>query len=273
MERLITSRTKAGRSERYCRDLRLRLGRFAKDFEKAAIGTITAREIDTWLSGLQVAPGTRNTFRRDLRTLWSYCEKHGYCQTNEARKTERAGDVDKPVAILTVEQATDLLNACEDDTLPYVSISLFAGVRAAEIQKLDWSEIDFESGHIEIRASKSKTKKRRLIPISQNLASWIRPLTKLRGPVIPSQLRKRFDAVKTRANLQQWPQNVMRHSYGTYRLAQCQDAARVSLEMGNSPQMIFDHYRELVKPKQAERYWNIIPSNVDNSLVQFGTAA
>ena len=273
MERLITSRTKAGRSERYCRDLRLRLGRFAKDFERATIGTITASEIDTWLSGLQVAPGTRNTFRRDLRTLWSYCEKHGYCQTNEARKTERAGDVDKPVAILTVEQATDLLNACEDDTLPYVAISLFAGVRAAEIQKLDWSEIDFESGHIEIRAAKSKTKKRRLIPISQNLASWIRPLTKLRGPVIPSQLRKRFDAVNTRANLQQWPQNVMRHSYGTYRLAQCQDAARVSLEMGNSPQMIFDHYRELVKPKQAERYWNIIPSNVDNSLVQFGTAA
>ena len=167
--------------------------------------------------------------------------------------------MDKPVAILTVEQATDLLNACEDDTLPYVAISLFAGVRAAEIQKLDWSEIDFESGHIEIRAAKSKTKKRRLIPISQNLAAWIRPLAKLRGAVIPSQLRKRFDTVKTRANLQQWPQNVMRHSQGTYRLAQCQDVARVSLEMGNSPQMIFDHYRQLVRPRDAARYWKLCP--------------
>src|SRR5205823_787332 len=140
----------------------------------------------------------------------------------------------------------------------------FAGVRAAEMEKLDWSEIDFESGHIEIRAAKSKTRKRRLIPISDNLAAWIRPVAKLRGPVVPTQLRKQFDAVKARAKLQDWPQNAMRHSYGSYRLAQCQDAARVSLEMGNSPQMIFDHYRELVKPKQSERFWNIRPATVQN---------
>ncbi len=264
MDRLITSRKNAGRSERYCRDLRLRLGRFANDFENAAIGTITASKIDEWLCGLQVAPGTRNTFRRDLRTLFSYSEKHGYCQTNEAKKTERAEDVDKPVSILTVEQATALLNASDEDTLPYVAISLFAGVRAAEMQKLDWSEIDFESGHIEIRAAKSKTRKRRLIPISENLGAWICPVAKLRGQVMPTQFRRRFDAVKARASLQQWPQNAMRHSFGTYRLAQCQDAARVSLEMGNSPQMIFHHYRELVRPKQAQRYWEIRPVNALN---------
>jgi hypothetical protein len=31
------------------------------------------------------------------------------------------------------------------------------------------------------------------------------------------------------------------------------------LEMGNSPPMIFRHYRELVKPTEAEKYWAIIP--------------
>jgi hypothetical protein len=29
--------------------------------------------------------------------------------------------------------------------------------------------------------------------------------------------------------------------------------------MGNSPQIIFAHYRELVKPKDAARYWQITP--------------
>jgi hypothetical protein len=29
--------------------------------------------------------------------------------------------------------------------------------------------------------------------------------------------------------------------------------------MGNSPQMIFAHYRELVRPADAARYWKIAP--------------
>lgn len=260
MEQLIRSRKSAGRSERYCRDLRLRLSRFARDFEKATVATIGAKQIDEWLAGLPVAPGTRNTFRRDIRTLFSFCEKRGYCHDNEAKKSERARDVDKPAGILTVAQAAALLVACDETTLPYTAISLFAGLRAAEVQKLDWSEVDLEGGHIDVTAAKSKTAKRRLVPISPTLDAWIRPLARVAGPVAPSGLRKRFDAVKARAGLKVWPQNAMRHSFGSYRLAFCQDAARVSLEMGNSPQMVFAHYRELVKPKDAARFWEIRPS-------------
>jgi len=269
MEQLITSRKQMGLSERYCTDLRQRLRRFASDFQTSTIGAITARQIDEWLAKLPVAAGTRNTFRRDLRTLFSYCEKHGHCRSNEAKKTELAKDVDKPVTILTVEQTITLLNACEDETLPYAAISLFAGLRAAEVQKLDWSEVDFESAHIEVTAAKSKTAARRLVPISDNLAAWLRPVAKPRGPVTPENLRKRFAAVKARAGFEEWPQNAMRHSYGSYRLAQCPDAARVSLEMGNSPKIIFKHYRELVKPKQAARYWAIAPADRTEKVVAF----
>jgi integrase len=284
MEQLIDSRKAAGRSGRYCRDLRLRLSRFAKDFEKSKIGTITASMIDEWLTGLLVAPATRNTFRRDLRTLFSFCEKRGYCRTNEAKKTERAKDVDKPAGILTVAQAAALLSASDDATLPYTAISLFAGLRAAEVQKLDWSEVDFESGYIEVTAAKSKTAKRRLVPISENLAAWIRPLAKISGAVAPTVLRGRLDRIRRKAGfgtpgakedeekkmglkLTKWPSNGMRHSYGSYRLAQCHDAARVSLEMGNSAQMVFAHYREIVKPKDAERYWKITPSASESQKV------
>lgn len=272
VEQIINSRKSSGLSDRYCQDLRLRLGRFAKDFDKTIVATITAGQINRWLAGLGVAPATRNTFRRDLRTLFSDCEKHGYCQTNEAKKTDRAKEVSKPPHILTVEETTALLNACDDDTLPYAAISLFAGLRASEAQKLDWSEVDFESGHLEITAAKSKTSRRRLVPITENLAAWIKPLAELCGSVVPAGLRKRFNAVKARAGFHQWPQNVMRHSYGSYRLAQCHDVARVSLEMGNSPQMIFAHYRELVRPKQAEQYWKIAPAPAGKKLVQFKTA-
>lgn len=66
------------------------------------------------------------------------------------------------------------------------------------------------------------------------------------------------------ALLQHWPQNGVRHSFGSYHLAHFQDAAKPALEMGNSPAMIFKHYRELVKPKDAEAYWNIRPAMARN---------
>ena len=37
------------------------------------------------------------------------------------------------------------------------------------------------------------------------------------------------------------------------------NAAVVALEAGNSPQMIFKHYRELVTEKEADAWFSIVP--------------
>ena len=60
-----------------------------------------------------------------------------------------------------------------------------------------------------------------------------------------------FDELRARA-----PEGIR---YATYRLAQCQDAARVALEMGNSPQMLFRNYRELADEKEAAAWFSLIP--------------
>lgn len=258
IQELLAARRSAGRSESYCRDMQWRLNRFARDNAGALLASFDVRGLDQWLTGLNLAPGARNTYRRDLQTLFSFGEKHGYCE-NVAAKTEIATAVDKPAGILSVLQAASLLAACGNDMLPYVAIGLFAGLRAAEMKKLDWSEVDFEGGHILVTAAKSKTRRRRLVPIHANLAAWLRPLVQLSGPVAPVGIRKRFEAVRRAARLAEWPNNALRHSFGSYRLAECQDAPRVSLEMGNSPQMVFAHYRELVRPKDAERFWSLLP--------------
>jgi len=39
------------------------------------------------------------------------------------------------------------------------------------------------------------------------------------------------------------------------------DAPALALQMGNSPDVIFRHYRQLVRPKDAERYWQIKPAD------------
>ena len=56
-----------------------------------------------------------------------------------------------------------------------------------------------------------------------------------------------------------WPHNGLRHSYISYRIAEVKDAARVALEAGNSPEIIFKHYRELVTENEAREWFSITP--------------
>ena len=82
-------------------------------------------------------------------------------------------------------------------------------------------------------------------------------------------LKKRLDRVRKGACLAAWPTNCLRHSFGSYRIADCSDVARVSMEMGNTPQVIFNHYREVVTPAEAARFWSIMPSTAKEKIVAF----
>jgi integrase len=73
-------------------------------------------------------------------------------------------------------------------------------------------------------------------------------------------LRKRLEADRARAGIVAWPSNALRHSFASYHLAHFSDAASLALQMGHRDQrLLFDFYRELVKPAVALRYWNIMP--------------
>ena len=64
-----------------------------------------------------------------------------------------------------------------------------------------------------------------------------------------------------------WKHNALRHSFISYRLAAVQNTAQVALEAGNSPQMIFQHYRELVRPADAEKWFAVTPASVEAAKV------
>lgn len=269
---LIEGRRTSGASEGYCYDLKLRLGRFCKDFAGRSSAEITTGVIDDWLGALKLAPLTRNTFRRDVRTLFSFCLTRGYCATNPVLATRKAKEIDGEVGILTVDEAGRLMENAVESALPYFAIGLFAGLRKAEILRLNWEEIDFEAALIEVTAKKSKTAKRRLVKMQPNLARWLVPFRNYRGPVCPPNLRKLMQKSRELANFAEWPSNALRHSFASYHLAHFKDAAALALEMGHTnQQMIFDHYRQVVRPAEAVRFWTIEPASKPH-IVSFQSA-
>jgi integrase len=270
---LLAARTADGMSARYLGDLRVRLGRFVKSFGEEMIAGISASRIDAWLRGLGVGPVTRNTFRRRLAVLFSFAKRRGYVTENPVANVERAKERETEIEILSVSEITRLLESASPEMLPFWAIGAFAGLRRAEIERLTWSEIDFEAHVIEVKASKSKTASRRLVTIQPNLREWLAPYLTCVGRVCPVNLQRKINEDRERAGLRaEWPQNALRHSFGSYHLARFNDAAKLALEMGNSPATIFRHYRQLVKPKDAERYWKIAPAVSGKKVIQFAAS-
>ena len=272
---LIQNRTACGLSARYVYEMDIKLRRFCNDFPDRCIAEISTAEVDTWLEKLSLAPGSRNTFRRDLNTLFSFAVTRRYCATNPVIESAIAKDIGEEVGILTVNQIVKILEVAKDSMVPFFAIGAFAGLRRAEIERMDWSQIDFKSRLIHVKARQAKTAARRLVTIQPNLAAWLAPYRKHSGSICPPLFRKLFDEDRKRAGLlKKWPQNALRHSFGSYHLAKFQDAPALALQMGNSVKVIMKHYRELVRPKDAVRYWKVKPSvRAGGKIVSFEEAA
>jgi len=153
-----------------------------------------------------------------------------------------------------------------------LAIGAFAGLRDAEIKRLDWSEVDFARGFIEVKAAKAKSARRRIVPIQTNLAAWLSqaPIGLRHGRLVPKGVPSKLARARKAAGLARWPNNGLRHSFASYRLAAIHDAPRVAAELGHtSPQMLYSAYRELVLPEEAERYWKIAPAAEVGNLVAF----
>ena len=67
-----------------------------------------------------------------------------------------------------------------------------------------------------------------------------------------------------------WPANVLRHSFASYHLAHFKNAAQTAAELGHAgAAMLYQHYRELVKPDDAARWWQIMPPADYGNVVAF----
>jgi integrase len=235
--------------------------RFKGAFAGRLIAEITAAEIDDWLRSIPLEPLTRNNHRRVISMLFSYAMLRRYCSENPVIQTAKARVKAKPVGVLTPEQTKRLLECADAMLQPALAIGAFAGLRHAEIVRLDWREVHLDRGFIEITAAKSKTASRRLVTILPNLKAWLEAAAKPSGSVYPVNGRKLTDAARVRAGLKAWPSNALRHSFASYHLAKFQDAPGLALQMGHTTTaMLFSHYREVVTPEATSSYWGTRPS-------------
>jgi integrase len=274
---VLEAKRKDGMSTTYIADLKKRLARFCANFGERKIAGITVEELDNWLRALPGSPKSRANYRANVGVLFSYAERRRMIDNNPILHTARPKLPDNPPEIFAVDELAAVLNAASKrapDMVPMLAIAAFAGIRDAEIKRLDWSEVDQKRGHIEIKSSKAKSARRRIVEMQPNLREWLRPYAEMTGAVVPVNARKKLDLICEAIKLARWPQNGLRHSFASYRLAACHDAPRVAGELGHtSPKMLYSTYRELVLPEEAQRYWKLVPEVKAENVVPFSSKA
>jgi integrase len=160
-----------------------------------------------------------------------------------------------------------LIAAANDKILPLIVIGGFAGLRHAEIMRLEWQDIDLEDGFIEVKAINAKTDMRRIVPLKDNLKKFLKPLAKESGKVVAvgnssNELLKVAAATgndEKEIEPLKWKHNALRHTYISARVAECGDVPRVADEAGNSPQVIRSNYLKRMRPAAAAEWFAIEP--------------
>jgi integrase len=277
VDAMIAAKTAKGVSQVYLADLRYRLGAFAAAFH-CDVSALVPDDVARFFERLRLSPRSYNNFLRTLRTFFGFAQRHGWLskETDLLGRVEKRSEKRAPVEIFAPKELTSLLWSASAEVAPCLALAAFAGLRTAEILRLDWRDIERHAGFIEVAAHKAKTATRRIVPIPENLARWLAIASRNGafatanpsegGQVWPYGKDRFFKAMHNAASGAgiKWKQNALRHSFISYRLAEIQDVNRVALEAGNSPQMIFRHYRELATPQQARTWFAIAPEQAPN---------
>jgi integrase len=270
----LEAKTRAGRRPDSLSDIKCRIGKLAEDFGDRPVHTITTAELTKWLDRNKYKDVSRANYKRVIAGFFRFAVKKGLLDNNPATDIEKVELDETLPEIFTVSETERFLQATQaiyPRLTPAIAIGFFAGLRAAEIEKLDWSAVDFDAKLITVRPEVAKRRRQRHVTMSDNLLAWLLPHRRESGPICPPiavTMRWR-PRIMDEAKLTNWPRNGLRHSFASYHLAKLQDMNKTALELGHTrPDILFNHYRNLVKPAAAEAYWNIRPKPEGNVVVQ-----
>lgn len=233
----------------------------------------------------RTSPSSARNVWAVISAFGTWAKNRDLLQLNPCSVIEKPDPGERPVKVMLPEEVIELLKIAvknyDREILSYLVISLFAGLRPHEFVteqtgNLGWITLNWEAILNRKKLVKEKrlgkTKKGRQVPVSLTLAAWIeyirnREETKLSGPVIRGysfyQNFRRWKRAHYPEHLPAIEDDILRHSYGTYRVLQLGEIGKVALEMGNSESTVRQYYLNGERTEEdSVEFWRLTPQAV-----------
>lgn len=268
VSRMIAEKTAMRRSQRTVLDLKNRLEAFAEDFGDRRLSDIAKDEIKEWLTDEEWAPRTRINYQTKLSQLFNFALDEEWVDKNIVERISRPLVTDTTPEIFTLDESERLLkNANQFGLLPYIAIGLFAGLRSAELKRIQGEDIRIEESSILVGASIAKKRARRIVKMHDALISWLQPCLPLRGHIVDvSQFRKNMEKLRVAAQIEKWRLNGLRHSCASYHYAAFENENLTAKHLGHrNADVLHNHYKALVSKADALKFWNLRPDTASSA--------
>jgi integrase len=267
-------------------------GGMRKELEAGVLrfGTVSVCDIDAAMLEAFVSranedgsePGARyfNNRLATWKTFLNCCRQWGMLLREEPHAGEvikRRKEADRVPEIWGIEQAASILKAVaaeENESLNYLVTGCWMGLRPFEMRRVTAAMWDWEQGYLNVGAHVAmKTMQQRFVPIPPNVRELL--YERMTAPVrvwgAASPMGRRIAKHIVRADDQafvakllraknlitEWPQDVMRHSYISYRLAQGHGRGQVAEWAGNSESEIRKSYRRPLRKEDGDRWFEV----------------
>lgn len=214
---------------------------------------------------------TMNNELQTFRAMFYLAMKWGYASDNPVKGvTPFKDDKNKKPRFLSKEECKILLENCGTELYPIFYTFLNTGMRKAELENLEWGDIDFERRKIKIRVKDDWSPKtsEREIPINDNLLELLRThgdknkrgrwVFHNKGEKIePNSLRKKLISVAKKCGIIDLTKiHSLRHTFASHLVMSGVDLPTVKKLMGHSDietTMIYSHLADEHVDKAVEK--------------------
>lgn len=238
--------------------------------ENTYLHALTTEKLRDLICRPKYTPQVQSGMKACLSAMLTWAAGKGYMShENPLQRLNLPTVQEATITCLQPSELRALLrHAPNQGTQLYIAICALAGVRPTEATRLTWADVSPDEPILSVRSKKSKTGGARHIPVCSALQEWLaycRPERVTPSTPLCPTTRRFMARAKRLAGLQEWQQDVLRHSFASYALKDGMSLQDLQLAMGHRDlSMLRARYlnmQGLTKALAAE-WWSTTPDSV-----------
>lgn len=264
VRRTVEAKRRKGVRARSLRELSWTLANFNECHPGVVARDVTPEMVGKWLDRPEWGQVRRRGLLVWLSAAFAFGVRSGLLARNPCAAVERPVSEPGETRIATPGQVQALfawLEQNDPELIGHAALCAFAGLRPeSEAARLNHAAIQaaVSTGQLATPAA-NKTRRRRVVAVAPNLAAFLSRWVRLGVQVRPVNFGRRWGAAR-RAAGGEWSQDILRHSWVSYRLALTGDDARTALEAGHTQEELHRSYKALATREAAAAWFAIMPT-------------
>jgi integrase len=213
--------------------------------------------------GKNITPCEVNKEVTALKVIFNRSVKHGRLKVNPIVNVKRLPENNIRQRILTLDESTALLDACDPHLRPIVQMAYHMGMRKDEIVRLTWPEVDLKKGFIRLPAERTKTDSPRTIPLHPEVRITLEKLPRglhtnrvfLRNGQPFDEIKHSFQSACGKARIENFTFHDLRHCALNNLRKAGNDFFQIMAMSGHKTISVFKRYNLVTEEELAGIKW------------------